>query len=239
LIERSQFATNNPIYIKNHFKEIKDTFLLYFLHQVECVHSKVRRYSSPDEYPFTSPLNDPVLPELPFPPILAPNNVNVNNDILDTYIQSIVPAICKEGIDHNYGSAATKDVEVLQTLSRRIHFGKFVAEAKFNDPKLHDKYVDLIRAKDRDGIMELLTNRAVEEKLLRRLKKKALIYGMEIDDQNETADGDGGSMPHLRLVPSTVASIYEQFVIPLTKVVEVEYLLQRLDTDFVSYPMPK
>lgn len=41
------------------------------------------------------------------------------------------PAITEEGDDGNYGSAATLDVLALQALSSRIHYGKFVAEAKF------------------------------------------------------------------------------------------------------------
>lgn len=35
------------------------------------------------------------------------------------------------GDDFNYGSAATLDVQCLQALSQRIHYGKWVAEAKF------------------------------------------------------------------------------------------------------------
>ncbi len=79
--------------------------------------------------------------------------------------------------------------------------------------------------------MDLLTNTAVEKKLLRRLRKKALIYGQEINDVDENEDGDGGSYQadQTRIAPSLMAAIYEKFVIPLTKVVEVEYLLQRLD----------
>ncbi|KAJ3256075.1 Chorismate mutase 1-like protein [Boothiomyces macroporosus] len=231
IIERSQFALNSTVYKPNQFKEIKCSFLEYFLHNMECVHAKVRRYTSPDEYPFTKDLPEPVLPPLDYPKIL----LNINPEIMQVYINNIVPAITKEGDDLNYGSSCTKDVELLQTISRRIHFGKFVAEAKFNDPKLHDKYVELIKNKDEDGIMELLTNKQVELKLLRRLKKKALIYGQEIDDQDEDMDGDGGSMPGMRLNPSLIADIYEKFIIPLTKKVEVEYLLQRLDSNFNSY----
>jgi hypothetical protein len=51
----------------------------------------------------------------------------VNDQILDFYVKKIVPAIttgvAKTEDDGNYGSAATRDVEVLQALSRRIHFG--------------------------------------------------------------------------------------------------------------------
>ena len=69
----------------------------------------------------------------------------------------------------------------------------------------------------------------MEQKLLGRLKKKALLYGQEIDDSNLDEYGDGHVHVHSRISPSVVARIYEQFVIPLTKEVEVEYLMQRLD----------
>jgi chorismate mutase len=69
--------------------------------------------------------------------------VNVNASILSFYIRSIVPRITipaslaiatlklGRGIvgddeledDGNYGSAATVDVEVLQAISKRVHYG--------------------------------------------------------------------------------------------------------------------
>jgi chorismate mutase len=124
-IERSQFAQNNPIYSKGSVEGVPtdSSFLEYCLHELECAHSKMRRYTSPDEYPFTENLPSPVLPPLAFPNVLHPNTVNVNQQILKVYVEQIVPAICKEGNDGNYGSSATKDADCLQTLSRRIHFG--------------------------------------------------------------------------------------------------------------------
>nr|KAJ3418930.1 Chorismate mutase 1-like protein [Polyrhizophydium stewartii] len=231
LVERAQFALNAKVYEPGAFafKDFDGSFLDYFLHEIE---SKVRRYTSPEEHPFTSPLPELVLPPLAFPQILAPNDVNVNDRIKAIYINDILPMICRPGTDDNYGSTATRDVEVLQILSRRIHYGKFVAEAKFNDPKEHDEYVRLIRAGDRDGIMELLTNRAVEERLLRRLKQKALVYGQEIDDAGmPVSSPTTRSAPDLRIPQDMVANMYERFVIPLTKEVEVEYLMQRLGSE--------
>ncbi|KAI8908776.1 chorismate mutase [Powellomyces hirtus] len=229
LIERAQFAQNSNVYSKEYFQGngtgFEGSFLEYFLHEIECVHAKVRRYTSPDEYPFTQNLPSPILPALQFPPLLVSNSINVNPQLMDIYLHNIVPIICQKGDDSNYGSAATKDVDALQCLSRRIHYGKFVAEAKFNDPKEHDLYVSLIKAQDRDGIMELLTNRAVEERLLLRLRRKALVYGQEI----EADDKAPASSSHLRIELDVVANMYEKFVIPLTKEVEVEYLLRRLD----------
>ena len=100
-------------------------------------------FRSPDEYPFTNNLPEPVLPDLQFPPILHPNKINANPSILSFYTRAIVPRITRRatlslaakkrarGIlgdeeyedDGNYGSAATLDVEVLQSISKRVHYG--------------------------------------------------------------------------------------------------------------------
>jgi chorismate mutase len=106
-------------------------------------------HSSPDEYPFTPDLPGPVLPPLTFPNILHPNKINVNPSILIFYTRSIIPRITRHatlslaamkranGIagaeefedDGNYGSAAIVDVEVLQAISKRVHYGKCCSAA--------------------------------------------------------------------------------------------------------------
>ncbi|KAF9976764.1 chorismate mutase aro7 [Actinomortierella ambigua] len=230
LIERAQFALNDKTYKPGYYQYengYEGSFLGYFLHEMEKVHSKVRRYTSPDEYPFTEPLPEPILPKLDFPPVLHPNNINVNKDIMERYLQDIVPKICVSGDDLNYGSSATRDVECLQALSKRIHYGKFIAEAKFQNPAEQETYIRLIKAKDRDGIMELLTNRKVEEALLRRLRRKAMIYGADISETGDIVREDDSAAS--KISPDVVVDLYERFVIPLTKEVEVDYLLQRLD----------
>lgn len=91
---------------------------------------------SPDEHPFTpiDKLPQPIIAPQSYPSILhaaAYNHpsTNVNSRILEFYVQKIAPAITRPGWkgrledDGNYGSAATRDVEVLQALSRRIHYG--------------------------------------------------------------------------------------------------------------------
>ena len=43
--------------------------------------------------------------------------------------------ICGPGDDSQHGSAVLADVSVLQALSKRVHYGKFVAESKYKtDP---------------------------------------------------------------------------------------------------------
>ena len=102
---------------------------------------------SPDEYPFTSisELPPPILKPVSYPQVLYPNKVNANPSILSFYTRSIVPRITRQatlalaslkranGItgddeyedEANYGSAATLDLEVLQAVSKRVHYGMY------------------------------------------------------------------------------------------------------------------
>lgn len=69
------------------------------------------------------------------PPSATHPSTNANTRILNFYVETIVPTITRPVSttsadlvdDGNYGSAATRDVEVLQALSRRIHFGESCA----------------------------------------------------------------------------------------------------------------
>ncbi|RKP10644.1 chorismate mutase [Thamnocephalis sphaerospora] len=231
LIERAQFTRNARIYEPGAFPFVdgyNGSFFSYFLAEVEKVHAKVRRYESPDEYPFTNKLPSAILPKLNYPPTLHANTVNINDQVLSAYLKHIIPGLCRDADDENYGSAATRDIECLQALSRRIHYGKFIAEAKYREDPAG--YAQLIRAGDRAAIEARLTVPAVEARLLRRLRRKAMIYGQDIGDEEETAANAGSPDGRpLKINLDLVVELYERFVIPLTKVVEVEYLMQRLD----------
>ncbi|KAF2102416.1 chorismate mutase [Rhizodiscina lignyota] len=224
LIERVQFPLNTPIYDASALP-IPDSKLSLFdwmLSEQERVHSRVRRYQSPDEYPFfPEVLETPILPPLNYVKTLHPNDVNVNAKLKQYYIHKILPAACtsaRKEAQETFGSSATCDVYLLQALSRRIHFGKFVAEVKFRTET--ERFVELIRKKDTEAIGDAITNSQVEKKVLERLKLKAKTYGTDPDG----ASGDGGKVD-----ADAVVAMYKDFVIPLTKEVEVDYLLQRLD----------
>ncbi|KAG1788120.1 chorismate mutase [Suillus plorans] len=251
LIERAQFAHNPRIYIRGSFEELRDmefdgSWLEWFLKEIETFHARARRYTSPDEYPFTSNLPAPVLLPLAFPKILYSNTINANPSILSFYTRSIVPRITRRatlalaaikrsnGIigdeeyedDGNYGSAATIDVEVLQAISKRVHYGKFVSESKFiANPAA---FIPHILTPNRAALEALITKPEVERKLLQRLRKKAAIYAQEF-----SADGDAIINSHLngsaKIDVDGVVELYESYIIPLTKEVEVDYLLHRLD----------
>ncbi len=217
MIERAQFKQNRAIYqvgsipIANH----SGSFLDYLLRETEAIHSRVRRYTSPDEHPFFENLPEPVLPLIDYPHLIQPNCININSKICNIYMNEIIPVICSSGDDENYGSSATCDVSCLQALSKRIHYGKFIAECKYQEKP--DLYQGLIRDGDSDGILKTLTNKELELILLKRVKMKTATYGQDI--------GVDSARMNYKINPETIAEIYEKWLIPLTKEVEIQYFL--------------
>ncbi|KAF7922652.1 hypothetical protein BELL_0148g00180 [Botrytis elliptica] len=234
LIERVQFPLNPTIYIPSALPLPNTTlsFLDWLLHSRETLDSLIRRFQSPDEYPFfPDALKPPILQPLHYPTILHPNTVNVNAQIKDHYINTFLPKACLQTgrsdrgeREENYGSAATCDINCLQALSRRIHFGKFVAESKFRAEE--EAFTKMIRAGDREGLGRAITNKKVELQVLERLRLKARTYGTDPSLSNGKANGEE---PQGKINVEAVEGLYRDFVIPLTKVVEVEYLMQRLE----------
>lgn len=241
-----QFPLNKTVYVPGGVAIPGSELSLFdwMLREQERLHSLVRRYQSPDEYPFfPDALETPILKPLHYPRILHPNDVNVNTKLKQSYISHILPATCirtdrgdRGESQENYGSAATCDVLCLQALSRRIHFGKFVAEAKF--VKETERFVKLIKAADRKGIDEAITDAKVEQKVLERLRLKAKTYGTDPENGGASpAKVDADAVAAMYKVGLSSATLYisrlgshsrQDWVIPLTKEVEVEYLMQRL-----------
>lgn len=94
--------------------------------------------------------------------------------------------------------------------------GMFVSESKFrSDPK---SFIGPIQSRDRQALESLITKPEVEAALLVRLASKAKVYGQDLNS----------SVSEDRKIDEEVAvRLYRDFVIPLTKVVEVDYLLKR------------
>lgn len=230
LIERVQFPLNKNIYTPGavSIPNSSLSFMDWYLQEQEKLQSLIRRYESPDEVPFfPDALQKPILDSLDYPRILYPNTVNVNEKIKEFYTEKFLPNVCPDfghgdrGVSQeNYGSSATCDIACLQSISRRIHYGKFVAESKFQSDA--DKFTRLIRAGDREAIGDAITNKAVERKVLARLRLKVQTYGTD-------PSLGPGRWDENKINVDAVVSMYEDFVIPLTKEVEVEYLMQRLD----------
>jgi chorismate mutase len=150
LIERAQYRRNYAIYDPKSFKlrnvyGAPITFLEWMLIETEKLHSLVRRYTSPEEHPFfESFLPPPILDHLEYPNLLRVRkaDVDANGEILRWYVEKIIDRLCIEGDDEQHGSSVLCDINALQAMSRRIHYGKFVAESKFaSDPELYTRLV--------------------------------------------------------------------------------------------------
>ena len=236
LRERAQFARNAPVYEPGAlavpgFTADGDrlSLLQYFLRETERLHGGLRRYTSPDEHPFFEETHSLVLPPGEFPDVLHPcaEEININGEVLALYLENLLPGLTQEGDDGNYGSSTLLDITALQNLSKRIHYGKFVAEAKFQSKP--EEYGALIAAGDAAGLMELLTDEAVERKVVKRVSNKAALFGTDIQDVMGTISLEG--LPDAgKIKPEVIADLYATWVMPLTKKVQVAYLLRRLES---------
>ncbi|XP_058195272.1 chorismate mutase 1, chloroplastic [Rhododendron vialii] len=228
LLERAQYCYNPDTYDHNAFSTdgFRGSLVEFMLRETEKLHAQVGRYKSPDEHPFfPTELPEPMLPPLQYPQVLHPSaaSVNINRKIWNMYLRDLLPRLVKPGDDGNSGSTATCDTICLQALSKRIHYGKFVAEVKFRESP--SSYEAAIRAQDSSRLMELLTYETVEAAVKTRVEMKAKTYGVEVRISQE----DDASDPVYKIRPSLVAKLYGDWIMPLTKEVQVEYLLRRLD----------
>ncbi|KAL9231519.1 hypothetical protein vseg_006741 [Gypsophila vaccaria] len=224
LIERSKFPLNSLAYVNGSFHGLNSSFLDHFVKGVESVQAQVGRYQSPEEVPFfPNDLPPSLLPrrncsqELPAPAA----SVNVSKNIWEFYLNQFLPLLAAKGDDGNYALSVSSDLVCLQAISRRIHYGKYVAESKFRSDT--EGYSAAIRANDTATLMNLLTDEKVEAMVKQRVAKKATVFGQDVtlSDTNNATD--------FKVDPALVSRLYDDWVIPLTKDVEVEYLLKRLD----------
>ncbi|XP_027187433.1 chorismate mutase 3, chloroplastic isoform X2 [Cicer arietinum] len=228
LLERAQYSYNANTYDHDAFltDDFNGSLVEYMVCQTEKLHSKVGRYDSPDEHAFfPTYLPEALLPPLKYPQVLhhCGNSININKKIWNMYFKDLLPRLVKEGDDGNCGSAAVCDTLCLQALSKRIHYGKFVAEAKFQErPSVFEA---AIKVKDTKRLLELLTYETVEASVQKRVEMKARTYGqvVKIDDTGDIVD------PVYKIKPSLIGNLYGDWIMPLTKEVQVEYLLKRLD----------
>jgi chorismate mutase len=95
-----------------------------------------------------------------------------------------------------------------------LYPGKFVSESKFlSEPA---SFVPHIQTPNRDALEALVTKPEVERRLLLRLRKKATVYAQDL-----AADGSPNQDGTVKLDVDGVVELYEHYIIPLTKEVEV------------------
>ncbi|OLP97987.1 Chorismate mutase [Symbiodinium microadriaticum] len=159
-------------------------------------------------------------------PVLAPvpAEAKVNQRLLELYRTKMIPSLCEEGDDGNHGSTAVQDVHVLQTMSTRIYFGLFVAESKFRSEKA--KATALIEAKDAEGLTAFITKPEVEARNVKRVILKAKTFSQNIAGAQGSSDAEPATY---KVNAEYIGTLFQEYIMPLTKDVEVAYLLSRLD----------
>lgn len=94
-----------------------------------------------------------------------------------------------------------------------------------------EEYTELIKAQDASGLMELLTDVKVEQMVVERVRLKAVTFGQDINPAAPASSQQQQSEQGRRckIQPEVIAEMYDKMVMPLTKDVQVAYLLRRLD----------
>jgi chorismate mutase len=166
------------------------------------------------------PPQPPVLPPLTYAHSPLPSyadEINMNEAVMAAYCGPVLDAVTEDGDDHNYGSSALNDVACLQALSKRIHFGKFVAEAKYRENGA--VFDAAIAAGDAAAILAALTYPQQEAAVAARVARKAAAMGASVAEVEPGAS--------CRVTPEAAARLWVDVVMPLTKQVQVAYLLRR------------
>ncbi|KAL5221327.1 hypothetical protein ABZP36_026040 [Zizania latifolia] len=235
IIERAEYPLNLPSYdVPAYFAGSRHdaSFAELFVRESEAVQAKAGRYQNQEEIPFF-PFRVPfaLSPPYNFTSVKlypAAAFVNVNDEIWSIYFNQFLSLLAKNGDDGNYAATAASDLVCLQALSKRINYGRYVAEVKFRGDQ--QNYITSIRNKDKDALMKLLSSESQEDVVKRRVQKKAMVFGQNVTSDGPVETGDSkSSQASFKADPSLVYKLYDQWVIPLTKQVEVEYLLHRLD----------
>jgi chorismate mutase len=220
LIERVQYRKNSIVYAPGQSgftgfaaKNLLDIRLLYH----ERMDAVFGRFCVPEERPFNKKLPKPRrkvhLPSYPLA-LKDYNSVNLTARIKQDYLK-LVDMICRGGDDGQYGSSVENDVYALQAISRRIHYGAFyVAEAKYR--KKPARYEELIHTRERSALLQALTRKEVEEKIIVRVKEKVRRAQAKVNTKIRTL-----------IDPTLILAFYKDTIIPLTKQGEIEYLFYR------------
>jgi len=222
LIDRAQWRVNDAAYMPGLSgfpgSESRSLFELR-LHSQEEMDAKFGRFCVPEERPFNKDLPKPLrtvniadtgvrLKDY--------NAVNLTEPLLSSYML-ILPKICPAGDDGQYGSSVEHDVYAVQAIARRLHYGAmYVAESKFRQDA--EGYKKLVEARDRDALMERLTRKDVEKKIIDRVKTKVKSLQAKVNKSIRNT---------VRFEPIVV--YYRDFLIPLTKHGEIVYLFNRVE----------
>jgi len=220
LIDRAQWCVNEVAYAhgQSGFADegLRSLFELRLWHHEE-MDARFGRFCVPEERPFNESLPEPQrsvnIPDTGLH-IRDFDHVNFSDAVLASY-RLLLPKICKEGDDGQYGSSVEHDVYAVQAVARRLHYGAlYVAESKYrSDPH---GYAALIKAKDKEALLAKLTRKEVEDKIIARVKEKVKQVQAKVN-----------KAVRVEVKPEPIIVYYKDFLIPMTKQGQILYLLNR------------
>jgi len=224
LIDRAQWRVNEAAYAvgqSGFANEDSRSLFQLRLHYHEEMDAKFGRFCVPEERPFNTDLPRPQrtvnIPETGLY-IKELDCVNLTQAVLSSYLL-LLPKICRDGDDGQYGSSVEHDVYAVQAIARRLHYGAlYVAESKFRSDV--EGYSRLIKDKDHNQLLEKLTRKSVEDKIIARVKEKVKRLQAKINRSVRTA-----------VNPEPIIIYYRDFLIPLTKQGQILYLMNRVLED--------
>ncbi len=199
LFDRAHFKKNDMIYMPGgvEVEGFDGSFLDSTLLESQKADARMGRFLNAGEIPFLDNLPEPKVRRSTHYP-KGSSHVNKNEIIMKIYLEKI-PIICEDGDDGHYGFSANADVNVLNSMTSRIHHGIFVADLKYiKDP---DLYTRLVEHGDTGGMVESLTNKKREADVL---------------------DGIHEMGEKLGIKPEFIHEFYRDEIIPITKDVQVE-----------------
>jgi chorismate mutase len=175
------------------------------------------RFQVPEERPFSKGLPHPKRKAVFDTDCLSISNlddVNLGDDIRTSYL-ALLPILCSDNDDGHYGSSVECDISAVQSISRRIHYGSFyIAECKFRDSQ--EEYTSLIKNNDYDSLLDRLTRKDIEEQITTRIYDKICSIQRDVNKTvRQTID------------PEIIVTFYRDTIIPLTKMGELLYLINR------------
>ncbi len=224
LIDRAQFSRNDHAYRAGESgfagEDARSLFHIRLLYQ-EQMDARFGRFCVPEERPY---FRDLPLPQraamLPDTGLRIDNFdcVNLMEPIIQAYL-ALLSMVCRAGDDGHYGSSVEHDVYAVQAIARRIHYGSlYVAESKFLESP--DVYTSLAAEGDEQAIIDGLTRREVEERIVERIREKTVVLQSTVNPLTRHA-----------IDPDVIAAFYRETVVPLTKKGEVLYLMNRKKQD--------
>jgi chorismate mutase len=204
LKKRTRFACNTEVYAPGLVYGLPGRSLLrYELGRIERAHAELGRFTYADQEPYTNVEDVPLVIARDSPPSpIRQMRSHVGDRIIEFYT-NWVEVGCTPGSDPNtFGEAVTADVTALLAIMERINLGKYVAESKYlaaPEPFHAAGY-------DRDAILDLILVKSREGQVFELAARLAEHYDFDRDQ---------------------AVQLFE-FMVTVTKDVEVDYIRQRL-----------